>query len=97
MVKEFYNTYKKEIIESRRTGDMTQLFNSIGKENFESLNKLFHEFYESFPGMSFYSVIQSINKKEETEQTKKFYNLISKRNAVLKSMEEYKQNKGHTL
>jgi len=97
LVKEFYNTYKKEIIESRRTGDMTQLFNSIGKENFESLNKLFHEFYESFPGMSFYSVIQSINKKEETEQTKKFYNLISKRNAVLKSMEEYKQNKGHTL
>jgi len=97
LVKEFYNTYKKEIIESRRSGDMTQLFNAVGKENFESFNKLFHEFYELFPGMSFYSVIQSINKKEETEQTKKFYELVEKRNKVLKSMEEYSQNKSYTL
>ena len=97
LVKEFYNTYKKEIIESRRTGDMTELFNVVGKENFESLNKLFHEFYESFPGMSFYSLVQSINKKEETEQTKKFYELVDKRNEILKSMEEYSQNKGYTL
>ena len=97
LIKEFYNTYKKEIIESRRTGDMTELFNAVGKENFEALNKLFHEFYESFPGMSFYSVIQSINKKEETEQTKKFYELVEKRNKVLKSMEEHNQNKNHTL
>lgn len=97
LVRDFYNTYKKEIIASRRTGDMTELFNTIGKENFESLNKLFHELYESFPGMSFYSVINSINKKEETEQTKKFYDIIRKRNEVLTAMEEYSQNKSHSL
>ena len=97
LVREFYNTYKKEIIESRKTGDMTKLFDVIGKENFESLNKLFHEFYEAFPGMAFYSVIQSINNKEETEQTKKFYNIVAKRNEIIKSMETYKQKKTSTL
>lgn len=97
LIRDFYNTYKKEIIESRKSGDLTILFNTIGKENFESLNKLFHEFYESFPGFSFYDAIQSINKKEETEQTKKFYEIIDKRNKVLKSMEEYSQHKSHSL
>lgn len=97
LVREFYNTYKKEIIESRKNGDMTQLFNAVGKENFESLNKIFHEFYESFPGMSFYNAIISINEKKETEETKKFYELVDKRNLILKSMEEYGQNKSHTL
>ena len=97
MVKEFYNTYKKEIIESRRTGDMTELFNTVGKENFESLNNLFHEFYETFPGMTFYSVINSINKKEENEQTKKFYNIVAKRNEIIAAMEAFSQKKSSTL
>ena len=97
LVKDFYNIYKKEIIESRRIGDMTELFNTIGKENFESLNKLFHEFYESFPGLSFYSVINSMKKKEETEQTKILYDIVRKKDEILTSMEEYSKNRSHSL
>lgn len=97
LVKHFYNTYKKEIIESRRTGDMTKLFNIVGKENFESLNQLFHEFYESFPGMAFYSVMRSVNKKEETEQTKKFYDIVRKRDEIITAMETYNIQKTQSL
>jgi len=52
LVKTFYETYRKEIIESRKSGDMTKLFDIVGKDNFEALNQLFHEFYENFSGMA---------------------------------------------
>jgi undecaprenyl diphosphate synthase len=87
----------KKISKLVKNGDMSELFNTIGKENFEALNKLFHVFYESFPGMSFYNAVESINKGEETEETKKFYEIVAKRNEILKSMEEHSQNKSHTL
>lgn len=97
LVKEFYNTYKKEIIESRRTGDMTKLCDVIGKDNFEALNELFHIFYESFPGFSFYNTIESINKGEETEQTKIFYDIVNKRNEILSSMEMHSKKRTTSL
>ena len=97
LVKDFYNAYKQEIIESRRNGDITILYETVGKENFESLNELFHIFNESFPGLSFYNTIESINKGKETEQTKLFYDIINRRNKILKAMEEHNQTKVASL
>ena len=68
---------------------MTKLYETVGKDNFKSLNELFHIFNKSFPGFSFYKLIESINKGEETEQTKIFFDIVNKRNKILSSMKEY--------
>lgn len=38
---------KKEIIESRLTGNMQVLFDAVGEENFEALNYLVNEDYQA--------------------------------------------------
>lgn len=43
IAKDFFETYKKKIIESRLTGNMQVLFDAIGEENFEALNNLVNE------------------------------------------------------
>lgn len=97
IVKEFYNTYKKEIIESRKTGDMSKLFDIVGKENFEKMNELFHIFYKEFPEITFYQALNSMSKKEETEKTKKLQEIINTRNEILIAMNEHSKKNNHTL
>lgn len=89
LVQEFYNTYKKAIIESRKNGDMSIIYNAVGKENFEALNNLFHTFRESFDQVGYHSVMLSIRDGKETAQTKKFDRIIEKRNEILASMAYY--------
>lgn len=93
LVKSFYENYKQEIIESRRNGDMTKLFETVGRDNFENLNKLFHEFYENFAGFAYYNLMDSLQKNEDTEQTRKFYEIKSKRDKILLAMEEKSKNR----
>ena len=47
IVRDFFETYKQEIIESRITGNMQVLFDAIGEENFEALNNLVNEDHQS--------------------------------------------------
>lgn len=97
LVRDFYENYKREIIESRKSGDMSKLFAAIGKENFESLNQLFHEFNDHFSGFKIYKVYEDIQKGIETEQIKIFKELITKRNKILKQMEEHNQQRKITI
>ncbi|MBR6689949.1 MAG: hypothetical protein IKL65_01290 [Bacilli bacterium] len=93
LVSEFYNTYKKEIIESRKSGNIEILFDRVGKENFEALNNLFHIFDENLGGLEYYDLIESLNKDEDTELTRIFYDLIIKRDNILENMKNYNNNK----
>lgn len=94
LVREFYNTYKSEIIQSRKNGDMSVLFSAVGKENFNALNSLFHDFYESFSGFKVYKLFSDLNKGLVTENTTKYASLIERRDAILQSMNEVsKENK----
>lgn len=97
IVRDFYNTYKKEIIESRRNGDMSHLFEIVGKENFESLNELFHIFYKEFSGANYYSLMNDLIEKKETENTKKYTEIKRKSAQIFEAMQEYSQNNGRTL
>ena len=47
IVRDFFETYKKEIIKSRITGNMQVLFDAVGEENFEALNNLVNEDYQA--------------------------------------------------
>lgn len=97
IVLDFYNTYKKEIIESRKNGDMTQLFEKVGKENFEALNELFHVFYKEFSGSNYYSLMNDLIEKRETENTKKYLEIARKRKEIFEAMETYSKNSGRSL
>ena len=44
VVEEFYETYKKEIIESRKNGNIEVIYNEIGEDNFNELNELIKDF-----------------------------------------------------
>ena len=97
IVRDFYNTYKKEIIESRKNGDMTQLFEVVGKENFESLNELFHEFYKEFSGANYYSLMNDLIEKRETERTKKRAEIIMKKDKIFEAMQEHSKSHSKSL
>jgi len=88
LVKKFYETYKKEIIESRKNGDVSILFDTIGQENFEDLNQLFHEYLDNFNEFEIYTVYQDLKNGKETEKTRKLKEITLKRDTILSKMEE---------
>lgn len=94
--KPFYQTYKREIIESRKNGNMEIIYNAVGKENFEEFNQLFIEFTETFPGLDVYQLYQEMLNNENTEQTIKYQELIQRRDTLLAKMEEYHKHKDNT-
>ena len=96
LVKDFYEEFKKEIIESRRNGNIQIILDTVGKENFDALNELFHEFYENFSGFRIYSLLQSLQNKEDTKQTRAYFDLLSKRNKILDQMRKYSMREEQT-
>lgn len=93
LVYQFYKTYKHEIIESRKKGDMTILLNKVGSDNFESLNDLLNDFRKKFPGNSIYVLHRDLENKEDTELTRKHAELKRKRDEILNKMAEYSYSK----
>jgi len=92
LVKQFYQRYKKEIIESRKNGNIELLFNAVGKENFEALNELFGIFNEHFSGYGFNSLIENLSNGIENEQTQLFQKIKNRRDKILIAMEEYNKS-----
>ena len=86
LVLDFFKEYKKEILESRQNGNIQVIWDKVGKEKFDALNDLFHEYFEHFQGFKYYHLLQSLQDKEDTPATRKFYELIEKRNEILKKM-----------
>ena len=72
---------------------MTKLFETVGKENFDDLNKLFHIFNENFAGFKFYNVLSDLQEKRETEGTKMLNEIIKKRDQILARMEEHSKKR----
>lgn len=93
LVRDFYSKYKPEIIQSRKNGDMSILFDLVGKENFDALNSLFHEFYESFSGFSVYNLYSDLKAGVVSENTSKYASLTQRRDVILQNMDEVSKNK----
>ena len=66
IVKYFFETYKKEIIESRLTGNMQVLFDAIGEENFEALNNLVNEDYQATDAFTKTTLHDNIEKRRDS-------------------------------
>lgn len=89
LVRDFFKEFKKEIIESRANDNIEVIWNHVGKENFDALNELFHIFIKNFDGFKFYSLMQSIQNKEDNEQTRIYFDLIQKRDEILDKMRKH--------
>ncbi len=91
LVKDFYETFKDIIIESRANGNIEVIWNEVGKENFDELNDLFKEFNENFAGMKIYSVLNDVNKNIPSKEAKLYKSLHSRSQIILENMRNYKK------
>ena len=94
LVQTFYDIFKEEIIKSRN-GNIEYLFNACGQENFDSLNELFHEFIQNWPGSNATKLFHDIENNIDNEDTQKFKEIIRKRNKILVNMLKYKIEANH--
>ena len=89
LVKEFFEEFKEEILASRRNGNVQIILDTVGKENFDELNELFHVFYEHFSGFRIYDVISSLKNGEDTPETRIYLGLNEKKKEILQKMRLY--------
>lgn len=95
LVLEFYETYKKEILEARKTGNIEILYDAVGKENLEELNQLFHEYYDNFyviGPFAMLKVYEDLQNNIDTPETIKYKELKSRRDVILANMKEHYQS-----
>lgn len=95
IVIDFFDEYKQDILLSRRDGNINHIFNIVGKDNFDSLNILCKEYYNTFT-----NIAEKMNAKNdleigiESERAKKYEKLIMKKDEIMCAMRIYnKQNK----
>ena len=92
LIRDFYNEFFSDIIKSRKNGNIQVIYDKVGKENFDELNELFHDFYKNFKGNKYYKLMNSLQNKEKNIDTEVFYKIIEKRNQILNNMRSYKEN-----
>lgn len=97
LVEDFYETYKKEILESRKNGNINIIYETVGKENFDALNELFNVFYNTFPEDTIFDVYEAKEKGIETSKTKLYDDLFIKRDEILSNMKKYNNQKRRKL
>ena len=90
LVQTFYETFKSEILASRH-GNMNQLFEVCGEENFNQLNELFHVFKDKWPEFKIITLFKDLKNQVNNENTKIFYQIIDKRDEILANMLEFKK------
>ena len=89
IIKDFYNEFKKEILESRKNGNIEIIWNKVGKENFDALNELFHEHFEHFGGFRYISLLQDLKDQKDTPRTRKFNEIKEKRDQIMDQIRKY--------
>ncbi len=86
---QFFDTYKEDIIISRRQNNFEHIINKVGADNFKDLNALFNKFYQWFPGTRIYGVLNCLQNNIENDDTKKLHQLQKERDEILKRMQDY--------
>ena len=92
LVEDFFDEYFDAIIKSRRDGNIALIWDKVGRENFDELNQLFHEFRKLFSGSDSLYLKMDLEKGEKTPLTDKYDMLREKRDRVLENMREYSKN-----
>ena len=90
MVYDFYNTYKSDIIKSRKAGRIDIIFNTVGRDNFDELSNLCRDFY-----------ISNIRKDNGEISVDQFYESYlefdNRKDNILSNMREYNSLKERSI
>ncbi len=102
LVDDFFKTYKKEILASRKGNNLHIILDAVGKENFDALNQLFSTHKEHFSKAFVYAdLLKNLAESKDTEETRVFHQLEQQRDEILEKMHEhylmYKNSKGTDL
>ena len=90
LVYEFYEEYKDVIIESRKNRNLDVLFNKIGRENFEALNDLVHEYLEYFVGFKLYSTLDALRAGQENDDTRYYKEATRRSKEIMERIRNHK-------
>ena len=91
IVKDFFETYKKEIISSRRNGNINIIFDAVGKENFDALNEIVKEDNETFSWTERLVLKEHIKNNVDSTLVNKYNDFINRRDAILEKMNTHYQ------
>lgn len=94
-MRNFYEKFKNKFIESRTNGNYEQVFNVLGKDNFDELVILCNDFYRNFGIFRLAEVYNSLDKNEETNDTVLFKQMKAKEMEIIDRMETFSM--GRTL
>lgn len=95
LMRNFNEKFKNKFIESRTNGNYEQVFNVLGKDNFDELVILCNDFYRNFGIFRLADVYNSLDKNEETKDTVLFKQMKAKEMEIIDRMETFSM--GRTL
>lgn len=95
LIKDFYHEYFDTILESRKDGNIKLILDEVGEDNFDSLNDLIVTFNNNFSGFKYNNFINDINGGKETDRTRLYNDLITKKDLVLEDMKSYSKDKAN--
>jgi hypothetical protein len=82
---------------SRRHGDIQVIWDRVGKENFDALNDLFHDFNEVFTQRVYGRLQGDLKANRDTVLVRTYNEMKARRDAILKAMKEYEKTSQVTL
>lgn len=88
---DFFDEYLPSIIDSRKDGNISSLFNEIGEKNFNDLNNLLIRFNELFSEFRFYALAKAKKEGRITDDTMFFDELMKEKDMILENMRNYKK------
>lgn len=88
LIQDFFDMYRQEIIDSRISGDMSKLFDKVGRDNFMRLNKLVSDYGDRFVGFEIYKMYDDLNNNVLTDDVLYFKDCVRVRDEILSDMEE---------
>ena len=93
LLEDFYTEFKDIIIQSRHNGNIDHLFNSVGKENFETLSDIVNAYYEKF-GLGFTGkmAIADYYNEIDNDNSRLISDLVTLKNMTLSAMRNHLQN-----
>ena len=97
LVWDFFQTYKAEIIASRKEYNMDILFNKVGKDNFMELNQLVKDYLEYFAGFKGINTITAIREGRENADTRYYSQCLADASRIIENMHNYRIEDGFRL
>lgn len=91
LLRPFVQKYKEQIIQARITGNRTELFATIGKENFEELNDAINKL-DYLIYLEGICSIEFINEESSNENIVECYNLLQRVQEIYSNMDNYRNN-----